>query len=57
MSISKKFLSVKELSEYLGICKSSIYNHVRSGKLKSYQIGNRTLFDKDEVNKSIKAAR
>lgn len=57
MGDSKKFLSVKELMQFLGICKTSVYNHVKSGKLKSYRIGGRVLFDKDEVEKAIKSTK
>lgn len=36
-----RYLTTDEASQYLSLCKGTIYNLVCSGKLKSYKIGQR----------------
>lgn len=46
-------LSRKETCELLKINFSSLWKHTKSGKLKSYGIGNRVYYKKAEVLQSI----
>ena len=45
----KKIMTLKEVSELLRVHRSTISRYVKSGELKSYQIGNRRLFKSDDV--------
>jgi hypothetical protein len=46
-------LSRLETSKLLKINLTSLWKHTKSGKLKSYGIGNRVFYKKDEVLKSL----
>ncbi|WP_426092366.1 helix-turn-helix domain-containing protein [Flavobacterium sp. DSR3-2] len=46
-------LSRLETSKLLKINLTSLWKHTKSGKLKSYGIGNRVYYKKDEVLKSL----
>jgi hypothetical protein len=50
---SETLLSRKETCELLRINFSSLWKHTKSGKLKSYGIGNRVYYKKEEVLNSI----
>ena len=47
----KRFLGVKELSEYLGITKGTVYVWVCHRKIPYYKIGKLVKFDLREINK------
>jgi excisionase family DNA binding protein len=44
-----KILTVSEVAEILRVHRSTISRYARSGKLKSYSIGNRRLFKESDV--------
>ena len=50
---SEKLLSRKEACELLKINITSLWKHTKSGKLKSYGIGNRVYYKKEEIMRSI----
>nr|WP_315232371.1 helix-turn-helix domain-containing protein [uncultured Flavobacterium sp.] len=50
---SVTLLSRKEACELLKINFTSLWKHTKSGKLKSYGIGNRVYYKKEEIMKSI----
>lgn len=49
-----EFISIEETCELLRLNKTSIWKHTKSGKLKSYGIGNRVLYKKSEVLEAVK---
>ena len=50
---SETLLSRKEACELLKINFTSLWKHIKTGKLKSYGIGNRVYYKKEEVLQSI----
>jgi hypothetical protein len=50
---SETLLSRTEVCELLKINFSSLWKHTKSGKLKSYGIGNRVYYKKKEILQSI----
>jgi len=47
--MEKEFINVKELSNIIGLGVTTINKYVMSGKIPSYKVGGRRLFNKDEV--------
>jgi excisionase family DNA binding protein len=39
MTETEKMLSVKEVSEYLGVTKITLYSWIKEGKLKAFKFG------------------
>ncbi len=50
----KDIMSIKELSEYLGIGKSKIYDLIKHGKIPASKIGRQYKFSKDVVDQWLK---
>lgn len=50
----KSLLTRDEVCELLSFNKTSLWKHTKSGKLKSYGIGNRVYYKRDEVLEAIK---
>lgn len=51
---SKKMYRPKELAEYLGVSKSTIWRYAQEGKIKSYKLsGGVTVFNIDEVTRDL----
>lgn len=48
------FITIEETCKLLHLNKTSIWKHSRSGKLKSYGIGNRVLYKRSEVLGAVK---
>ena len=46
----KQVMDIKELAEYLGIGKSTIYNLIRQKKIPAAKIGKQYRFSKDVVD-------
>lgn len=46
----KEYLNIKELSEYLGIKKSSLYDKVHRKEIPFYKIGRLVRFKKEEID-------
>lgn len=51
---TKQVMDIKELSEYLGIGKSKIYNLIRHKKIPASKIGRQYRFSKDVVDAWLK---
>jgi excisionase family DNA binding protein len=49
-----EFITREQACELLSINKTSLWKHSKSGRLKSYGIGNRVLYRKDEVLQAVK---
>ena len=47
-------LTRDEVCELLSFNKTSLWKHTKSGKLKSYGIGNRVLYKRSEVLEAVK---
>ena len=54
MADVKDVMSIKELSDYLGIGKSKIYNLIRHQKIPASKIGRQYRFSKDVINNWLK---
>jgi len=51
---NKEIMDIKELSEYLGIGKSKIYNLIKQKKIPASKIGRQYRFSKDIVDNWLK---
>ncbi|TDD75262.1 helix-turn-helix domain-containing protein [Flavobacterium caseinilyticum] len=49
-----EFITRDEVCKLLNFNKTSLWKHTKSGKLKSYGIGNRVLYKKCEVLEAVK---
>ncbi|MEC5165156.1 excisionase family DNA binding protein [Flavobacterium sp. PL11] len=49
-----EFITREQACELLSINKTSLWKHTKSGRLKSYGIGNRVLYRRDEVLQAVK---
>ena len=47
------YLTIKELSEYLSISRSSIYRYIRNDVFTCYKMGKRALFNMKEVEEAL----
>jgi excisionase family DNA binding protein len=54
MKLSGELYTRKQLAEYLQISLPTLHTWTKEGRLKSYRIGNRVLYKKEEVNDSLK---
>jgi excisionase family DNA binding protein len=54
LTITKEIMDVKELSEYLGISKSKIYQLIREKKIPAAKIGGQYKFSKSIINSWFK---
>lgn len=53
--MKKKFLNIDEVCEYLTLSKSCIYKKVADKKIPFYKVGNRTIFDVEEITMWVKS--
>lgn len=51
---SSELLTREEVCKLLNFNKTSLWKHTKSGRLKSYGIGNRVLYKKSEVLEAVK---
>ena len=49
-----EFVTRDEVCKLLSFNKTSLWKHTKSGKLKSYGIGNRVLYNRAEVLEAVK---
>ena len=54
VSMSKKWLTVKECAVYLGLTARAVYNHIHRGTLPYQKLGARVLFDPSEIDETIR---
>lgn len=52
-----EYLTIKEVSAYLKICRTSIWQYSKMGILKPYKIGNRTLFARADIDDYLKSGK
>lgn len=50
----KEFITRDEVCKLLSFNKTSLWKHTKSGRLKSYGIGNRVLYKREEVLQAVK---
>ena len=55
--MDKEFLNINEVSEYLGLKKSTLYFYVENGDIPHYRIGRLIRFKKQEVNQWMEGNR
>jgi len=55
--MTKEFLNINDLSEYLSIKKSTLYSMVESGELPHYKIGRLIRFKRNDVDAWIETHR
>ncbi|MGD0917119.1 MAG: helix-turn-helix domain-containing protein [Thermodesulfobacteriota bacterium] len=48
--MDKEFLNIKEVSEYLGMKKSTLYFYVENGDIPHYRIGRLIKFKKHDID-------
>ena len=53
----KKFINIRELSEFIGIGIGMINKLIKEGKIPSYKIGKRRIFDREEIIQWVKTHR
>lgn len=46
----KKFLDVQELTEYIHMSESYVYKKVSKNQIPHYKLGNRTLFERNQID-------
>jgi excisionase family DNA binding protein len=56
-NMENKFLTIKETSELLRINISTINRFIKEGKIPSYKVGKRRLFDRDELIEWVKSQK
>ncbi len=49
-----RFLGVKELSEYLGVARGTVYQWVHEQKIPYYKIGGLVKFEQEKIDRWIK---
>ena len=55
MAIENKFITIKEVAEYLGYSVGYLYKLVSKNEIPFYQpTGSKILFDKNEIEKGVK---
>ncbi len=55
--MEKKFLTIEELSKYLGIKKSNLYSKVERKEIPFYRWGRLIMFKKDEIDAFMEKCR
>jgi excisionase family DNA binding protein len=53
----EKYLNIKETSKFLKISMSTLNRLIKQDRIPSYKIGDRRLFDKDELIEWMKTQR
>lgn len=52
--IKKELLTPEEACDFLSCKRTSLWKHTKSGKLKSYGLGNRVYYKREELLEAIK---
>lgn len=50
---SEDLLSIKDVTEFLGVSKVTLWRLRKSGKIKTYMLGSQVYFKKSEILKSL----
>jgi excisionase family DNA binding protein len=56
-AVTSPYLTVKELQQYIKVCRSTINNYVKDGTLKKHRLCNSVRFIKDEVDLAFKEVK
>jgi excisionase family DNA binding protein len=51
--MAQKYLDMVKASEYLCLAKTTLYNYINKGKVPFFRIGDRILFDMDDLDNWI----
>ncbi len=54
IELESEFVTREEVCKMLSFNKTSLWKHTKSGRLKSYGIGNRVLYKRSEVLEAVK---
>lgn len=54
IKLESEFVTREEVCKMLSFNKTSLWKHTKSGRLKSYGIGNRVLYKRSEVLEAVK---
>ena len=52
---NKTYYDIPELKKILKVCKRTLYNWIRSGKIKAHKVGGRYLISDEELQKFIES--
>lgn len=55
MMLDIKVYSMKEVSKILGVTQRTLYNYIKSGKLRVQKIGGKWIITEENLKKFIKA--
>lgn len=55
-NVERRNYTVKETAEYLKVCRATIYNLVKAGKLTPVRIGTRVIFTETELSRFLNEA-
>lgn len=55
--MAEKLMDRKELMATLRVTTKTVCNWIKQGKLHAYRVGNKTLFDREEVEKFLNERR
>ena len=55
--MEKRYLSMNDASEYLSLSKITLHRLIQAGKIPSYKVGKKRLFDKQELDKWMKTKK
>lgn len=55
--MEKKLYTVKEVMEYLGVCRNTIYRAIYSGKVSPAKVGSSYRFTEEDIQKFIQPAQ
>ena len=57
-AVTPKFITLANLMEYCGLkSRSTIYNHVKEGRLNQYKFGNKNMYSMEEVENLISSSK
>lgn len=55
--MEQRFISAVEAAKLLGLSRSTVDRHVKAGRMPSYLVGDRRLFDPEELVEWVKSHR
>ena len=55
--MEKRFLNIKEMSDYIGLTQGTLYVWTSQRRLPYLKVGNRVRFDLQEIEKWLKGKR
>ena len=55
--MSKDWMTVQDVAEYLKLGKTKIYQYVQKGKIPGYKVGGQWRFSREEIDDWIKSGK